>query len=443
MPKLKSRGQWWFQVAVFLFAGVALFVSIYALIYARDMRSDVENLQQDAGSRESQALVQDVRDDFGALMDAMQAVGVLFGVIAAGAALFGFSSFSQINERVEEMDGLLDETKKTKDEVDRKVTELKEVEQDIIQTREQTRKASFALAATQLAQYQLGLGNDRVARDQLQLAHEQDPQNETIAFLLGDIMSRQEDFLRAEAILRDKAHAEAEIDGRYAKPWAAGTYAYVLRLVGSNLPEQRDDYWKKSNTIFERLWADEDQRSLLDTHGESVFGAWGGLLYRQGHLEKAIEKYRHAAKVTLRNSYPINNLGLIYFDLHQLVESQRWFWISRRKALGKFLTNSDDYYAVFDVMTARLAIKAMLAEDPQLQVQSYRLADFESAIMPANDSLLDEVAASMEVPKPLNQLAEGLTRLLKPDWFQNSSNVEDVRDEIMNLQQRAREYANK
>lgn len=432
-----------YQFTMALLMVIALSAIVVLFIRLHDARTDIDALRQDTPDTNNQDSVADVRDDFGSLMDVVQAIGVLFGFIAAGAALFGFSSFTQVGERVEKIDEALEKATNTQQDVDHKVADLNKLEARIEETRRQTEHAAFALASTQLAQHHMRLGNDKVALQQLQMAHQQDPANETIAFLLGDIMSRQEDFLGAEAILRDNAHAEMVINGRFAKPWAAGTYAYVLRLVGSNMPAQRDAYWAKSNAIFERLWADEDQRSLLDTHGESVYGAWAGLLQRQGHLDRAIEKYKHAAQVTLRNSYPINNLGLIHFEQHHLADAQRYFWIARRKALGKFLTNSDDYYAVFDVITARVAISAIVAEDPNLPIQGHRLAEFETAVMPPNDILIEDLALAMEAPKPLNQLADGLDRLLKAEWFQKSGNVEDVRDQIINIQVKARAAANR
>ncbi len=480
-----------------IFFSLALLLAIVALIVALDVRTDVKALQEDSASGSSRALVQDVRDDFGALMDTMQVVGVFVGLMAAFLALVGVDKFSEVQHRVDENikendDKLQSEIKKldlrlgeaterfsqqhnaldrallrvdeAREETESKAEELRGLHKDVTKTQEQAKQTSLALALTELAQYQMRLGNDRVAREQLEEAHRQDPENETIAFLLGDVLSRQGDFQMAKYILREKGKADEKPGGDFVRPWAVGTLAYVLRVMGDKLPSKHDALYDEANDLFEQLWASTKHKTLLDTHGESVFGAWGGLRYRQGKAlikdgrhedgrkkyQEAITYYKHAASVTLRNSYPINNLGLIYFEIsdpntekesadNNLNTARVYFWNARRKALGKYLTNSDDYYAVFDLITARLALDAIKAEwngrgiqasNESETLRSEQLGPIEAAVVPENAALLKELIAAMEFKDSLNQLMSGLNRLKEARWFNASPSVGAVKKEI-------------
>lgn len=249
---------------------------------------------------------------------------------------------------------------------------------------EKVRQGTEALVLSQFAQRQINLGNLRPAVEYLEKACQLDPQNTILQYFLGDLLVRQGKLAEGIACLQ---RARASRD-----PSADASYAYAIRQQGDKIsdPIQRERMYSEAADIFLNVYASDP--FLIDISGESVFGALAGLYRRQGRLDKAIEWYEHTRRVSPQNSYPVNNLAVLYFRQGNKTEADKFFRRARELAEEKLTIRSSDYWARFDLMTARLA-----------------LGDSFESIKPHLDMVFEQVSSA----DPLKKFLGGLLDLSK------------------------------
>ncbi|MBZ0285368.1 MAG: tetratricopeptide repeat protein [Anaerolineae bacterium] len=253
---------------------------------------------------------------------------------------------------------------------------------------EKVRQGAEALVLSQFAQRQINLGNLRPAVEYLEKACELDPQNTILQYFLGDLLVRQGKLTEGIACLQ---RARASRD-----PSADASYAYAIRQQGDKIsdPIQRERMYSEASDIFLSVYASDP--FLIDISGESVFGALAGLYRRQGRLDKAIEWYEHTRRVSPQNSYPVNNLAVLYFRQGSKAEADKYFRRAKELAEEKLAVRSSDYWARFDLMTAKIA-----------------LGDSFESIKPHLDMVFEQVSSTDPLRKFLGGLQD-LSRATQP-----------------------------
>jgi tetratricopeptide (TPR) repeat protein len=212
---------------------------------------------------------------------------------------------------------------------------------------EKTSKVAEALSLTQFAQRQIAIGNLVAATDNLNKACEVDPENRIIHYFLGDV------YVRLGQLNEGIKHLRQARSGEYKIPSAEASYAYAIRLQGDHNPQKAESHYAEAIIIFDEVF--QTSPDLLDISGESVFGALAGLYRRQGRIEKAIEWYEHARKITPQNSYPLNNLAVLNFRLGKS-EVKAYFEDCLKIAQDRLNVRSFDYWNRFDLLTAQIAL---------------------------------------------------------------------------------------
>src|SRR5262249_44537882 len=96
--------------------------------------------------------------------------------------------------------------------------------------------------------------------------------------------------------------------------------------------------------------------AVRDINGESVYGVLGGLYKRQKRTEDAIRCYQQAERVTPQNSYPVNNLAMLYFQQGKNDIAEAYFKRSASMSSRLLDGNPFDYWARFDLTVSLLAL---------------------------------------------------------------------------------------
>jgi tetratricopeptide (TPR) repeat protein len=289
--------------------------------------------------------VQNAVSSFNSLLTWTQFVGIAIAVVTFIVAAVGFQDNRADRARLQEK---LDQAQTEFGRIDQALDELKRV------------KRANALA--QIGQRQLVLDNLREAVAQFQKAMEELPDDVTLKYLWADAWLRlygKEGARQAYDELRKVYRKEHD-----SFPSVAALYAYAARLVGDRLAQRKDthqaeDFYEEAERVF------EDTRRkdpfLLDSFGESAYGAYAGMYRRRGSPERAARIYEDCAQVTPNNSYILNNLALLRYCTDR-VRARELFKRCSTLAQKKIDENPNDYFAVFDWLTARIALDEPFAD---------------------------------------------------------------------------------
>jgi tetratricopeptide (TPR) repeat protein len=229
----------------------------------------------------------------------------------------------------------------------------------------QNEQFSRALSLTQLAARQIDLGNQRSALDLFEQAHVLDPKNLVLQYFIGDSRLRLGDIEGGMKSLEEAVKGDSNFLA------AQAALAYAIRLKGDRetITSERDVWYERAEKLF--LDVSRNDSNLLDISGESAFGALAGLYFRRGDTKSAIEWYERAAKVTPQNSYPINNLGILNYHFPQddkrRDKAKDYFRKSRKKAQYGLGDEANDYWKLFDLITA----EAVLEEVPLTKIEAH------------------------------------------------------------------------
>jgi tetratricopeptide (TPR) repeat protein len=262
-------------------------------------------------------------------------------------------------------------------------------------------KTGQALGLVQLAQQQLHRGDVAGAMAHLEQASQLDPNNRALHYVTGDASVRQGDLTGGTEHLRQAGAG----NGDY--PSADVLYAYALRLQGDAAKNaaEREQLYNQAGAIF--LKALEKNPHLLDSNGESVFGALGSLYRRQQRIPQAIAFYQQAQKVTPHNSYPLNNLAILEWIQGNRDKAAQYFQQSLDLATQKVTVSPADYWAWFDRITAEIALGKAPEDVSQHLDTALNVARDPDALHKFMDGL-QELA---QLPNPPAHLNAVITRL--------------------------------
>ena len=335
----------------------------------------------------------------------IQVAGVLGGVLATVAALVTGSAAvrtildyrNQLTSAREELEVLKAELK---DETEKAQNALATIETrvsaEMAHIGEKMGKTTRALALLEMGEAQFESKNPQAALRTYTEAYELDPENRATNYFLGEIYIMDRDLDKAIAHLQ-KALAGAE---NFAPAEAA--LGYALRLKGErqiDVNERNRYYAQAEQQLLKALSIDPTVR---DVNGESFQGVVGGLYQRQGRLEDAIRCYLEAEKVTPNSSYPISNLGLLYFNLGNIEMATHYFDRSIQGSKQALETNPSDYWRRFDIATAEAALS-----HPDKALEQLDLALKQVQSIGPLESMMNGLTRLEKSPKP----PEGITKV--------------------------------
>lgn len=234
--------------------------------------------------------------------------------------------------------------------------------QQIQSLREQATSTYRALALLQLGEQQLDIGNVSASLRIHEEAYRLDPDNRATNYLLGELYILERDLPKAVQHL-ERALAQ---DPNLAPAHAALGLARRLEADKIADPIQRNQLYAEAEQRL--LKAIEIDPSVRDANKQSVFSMLGALYRRQGRLADAIHYYHEAEKRTPNNSYPVINLAQLHFMEGDVDEARDYFNRAATFSMRALEGNPYDYWARFDVATARLALGETAAAFEQLQL---------------------------------------------------------------------------
>jgi tetratricopeptide (TPR) repeat protein len=327
---------------------------------------------QEANMRADVAL-----DSIDKILGIIQVMGVVVAIATAVIALAGYRTSRDLNEEMDnlhklenDIESALDEvrdvrqllsqvesaqqiTERLRSEVGVNLEDLRGLRDELNanqrQLDEHISNVYKASGLSQLGQRHIVLGNLGAAAKVFQDVCDLDPTNPIYQYFLGDL------HMRLGRVDEGIEHLRIARQDNYKYPSADASYAYALRLRGDQEKHaiQRERLYYESGEIF--LGVYEVDPELVDISGESVFGALAGLFRRQGRYRDALKWYEHCRKVTPHNSYPVNNLAVLNFYRGNHEEARRYFKQAAVIAKEKLAARSSDYWARFDLITAKVA----------------------------------------------------------------------------------------
>jgi tetratricopeptide (TPR) repeat protein len=269
------------------------------------------------------------------ILSFIQVAGLIGGVLAALLAAAGARTIAEyrgeLNAAREELDKMRQ----------RLMAETEEI-------RAQGDRAIRALAMMQLGEQQLEAKNKKAALDIYQQAYDLDPNNRATNYFLGELYIQERDLSKGIEHLE-----RALADGDYAPAEAALAYAVELQGDRATETNERNRLYAQAEAGF--LKALKTDPAVRDINGESVYGVLGGLYKRQRRIEDAIRCYQEAERVTPPNSYPVNNLAMLYFQQGKQDIADAYFKRSATMSARILDGNPFDYWARFDLTEALLA----------------------------------------------------------------------------------------
>lgn len=275
-----------------------------------------------------------------------------FGVVGITRLFSAQSQLTEARKRIiDEVDTL---RKEFEDELERRGSELSELNALLRESSEQQRResarATLALSLLPLGERQYRAQDLKGAYETYTRALQLDGNNPVTHYRLGYVAVQSDHFDDAERHLR----RALEIDPEFALAQAALGFTY-RRMTDSMLdsPERDLLYNKAENAFLEAL---QKSPKLVDDDGESWWGSLGGLYRRRGQMNQAIRAYERAAEVTPHSSYPFSNLAMLYMNSQNHDGMMRMFKRVERLAHAETQAEVDNYWAYTDLLTSRLAL---------------------------------------------------------------------------------------
>ncbi len=295
----------------------------------------------------------------GLVLNFIQVVAIIIGALGTLLGLgLGVTGLRTLNDYQAELG-------KARDELDTMRAQLTEATSQASQTkkeleadnrlqfkglREQAASTYRALALLQLGEQQLDIGNISAALRIHEEAYQLDPDNRATNYLLGELYILERDLPKAVEHL-ERALAQ---DPNLAPAHAA--LGLARRLEADKMTDM---------STRNQLYAEAEQRlikaiqldpTVRDANKQSIFSTLGALYRRQGRIGDAIHYYSEAEKRTPNSSYPIINLAQLHFMHGDVDEAKSYFKRALTFSLRALEGNPFDYWARFDVATARLAL---------------------------------------------------------------------------------------
>lgn len=356
------------------------------------------------------------------MLSFIQAGSIIITAIAVAATTLGVWNSRRLDQEVATVKGLYDEIKELKTLAE----QLKRDSTNITAIRAETQNAisgfehslneaakinqfnlSFGRAFSQLslAQRQIEMNNLPEAVSTLHTAQSLASDNAIICYILGDTLARQGKIKDGIKML-EKALRIANIDDENKdKDFydAKVSYAYARRMQGDAAedysPEQ-DELYAEAEKIF--LNVAKRYPMLQDISGESAFGALAGLYRRRNDIERAIKWYQNAERATPQQTYPINNLALIYFEQKKDKEADEYFTRAKKLGGSRSTLNPSDIWSYFDYITACIGLSLLHPEE-----QPYSLEEAQQDVV----KLVELVFSTTRSKEPLRKFKGGLSRL--------------------------------
>ncbi len=271
------------------------------------------------------------------ILSFIQVAGLIGGLLAALLAAVGARTIGEYRS----------ELNKARDELDEMRKGL-QIETENV--RSQGDRAIRALAMMQLGEQQLEARNIKSALRMYKEAYDLDPNNRATNYFLGELYIQEKD------LAKGIEHLERALlgGGEYAPAEAA--LAYALEQKGDRATDavERNRLYAEAEARF--LKAVQTDPAVRDINGESVYGLLGGLYKRQRRIEDAIRCYQQAERVTPQNSYPVNNLAMLYFQQGKSDIAQSYFARSATMSTRLLEGNPFDFWRRFDLTVALLAL---------------------------------------------------------------------------------------
>ncbi|HVO44254.1 MAG TPA: tetratricopeptide repeat protein [Aggregatilineales bacterium] len=296
----------------------------------------------------------------------IQVGGLALTLLAGLAAIFGLVSTAQYREKMDAeikalSANLADETRKLAAERDQALAELRESREQLaaqrtqladqmLQIRDRMNNSNRALALMQLGEQQLEFRNIQGALKLYKQAYDLDSDNPAINYFLGEL------YLHSDAIEQGRFHLDrATSQGNDYAPIEAA-YGFALRLQGEREPDEPRRQWlfAQAEAQFRKALLIDD--NVLNLLRESVYAWLGGFYKRQKSYAKAIEAYEHAHRVTPQSSYPVINLGNLYYAEGRVDLARAYYRQSEINATQKLERNPADYWAMLNRIVARLGL---------------------------------------------------------------------------------------
>lgn len=261
-------------------------------------------------------------------------------------------------------------------------------------------RAILGLAMMQLGEQQLERRNIKSAIQCYQKAFFLDPENRATNYFLGELYIQDKQLERAidhlkQAIGHDFDYAPAE---------AALGLAYRLKGDQTTDLDQRDLLYGQAEESL--LRALQVEPTALDIYGEPVQSGLGALYKRQGLVEQAILRYEEAHKIAPQKSYPIVNLAILYYMQGNLVQARMYFEDVVTRANETLKQTPSDYWALFDRMTAALALG-----DSRLAMNDLNGIAQQVKTAAPLESALGELRRLKTSPHPPQDIDQVITRL--------------------------------
>ncbi len=254
------------------------------------------------------------------------------------------------------------ETQKLPSVIDGLTTQMAEINKRIDQQRQETSDTILAMTLMPLGEDQYRAKDLNAAIETYKRALSLNNNSPVIHYRLGYIYAQQGALNDAEACLQ----RALEIDPAYCS--AIATMGYVYRRKGEMLPpgSDRETYLLKAEgKLLEAL--DRAPKSL-DEEGESWWCTLGALYRQRGQLNKAIDAYKEAAKITPYSPYPLSNLALyqgMNGDVDAMIKTYREV---ERLARQKVQISPDDYWPYADLLLSRLAVGKIQEAEETLKI---------------------------------------------------------------------------
>jgi len=275
------------------------------------------------------------------ILNFVQAASLFGGVLASIFAILGTRSGQRTLAEYRE------ELKKAE-------SELKELRSGLNVETEQVRiqadKSIRALALMQLGEQQLERHNILGSLQMYKQAYDLDESNRATNYFLGEL------YIQNKQLNQGVEHLQKALAGDYEFAPAEAALGYALRLQADEAqnPIKKDELYADAEERFVKALRLDS--SALDINGESVHAGLAALYKRQGRIDKAIERYEEARKVTPEKSYPVGNLANLYFMQGITDKANEAFQQSLRMSNVTLESNPLDFWARLDRMMALIVM---------------------------------------------------------------------------------------
>lgn len=335
---------------------LCFFIGALGVLQAQDnVPTSPPTTNSDLILQEAQDLIDEAQEFYSqqseALGNSLSIVNNFIGFISVGvglAALLSFYNFAQMNAQINQT----------------------------AEVAEQSRRVAQAFGLGMLASRQVDMGNWKAALEIYLSAAELNPEDRVVNYFIGDL------YLRLGKAREGISYLERARQGSKFSS-AEASYAYALRLLADEdrIRDSQRARYQDVEKILKNVYKDDPY--LLDISGESVFGTLASLYRRIGDIEQAIEWYEHAHRVTPKDTYPLNNLAILYYRHRpqERAKALEYFQEARTKGLRTLHQDVQNYWVLFDLITAEIALE----EADYLQ----RIQDYLKRIQDLKPSKID------------------------------------------------------